>query len=532
MPLQIRRGTDAERQSMTVPLAPGEMLYTTDTQKIYVGNGTTLGGILTSGFNDDDAKDAAAGMITTASHSGISFSYDVVNKTLSATTDLDSGSVKDAAAEMITTASHSGISFSYDSLNKTLSASIDSLNATGPITADAFVGSVFADNSTLLVDGINGRIVGPVFSNVTGSVFADDSDILVDSTNKVLRGTHIGDSISESIETNFFKISLDQVDRPTIVFERSLGSTESPTALTLFDRVGEISFRGFDGNNYITGSGITSLVGSTVSPGVLPSSLIFSVTENSGDTNLALTIGSDGITRLRQSLSITQETYSFSSAQVLIQQFHNNPDSNKFNFFRARGSASLPAAIQDGDDIQDIGLAGYDGSAYSIGSSMSWIVDGNVSSGIVPTKFVFRTHNGINSAVRLTIEKTGDVLLTGSLLTSSDGGIGYTTGAGGTATQLTDKTTSVTLNKITGQITTVDTELGAGDIVSFILNNSTISDTDHVIVSHVSGGSLAAYTVTASATNGSAIIYIRNNTPGPLSESIVLKFTVIKSVLT
>lgn len=43
MALQIRRGTDAERQ-LFIPLQ-GEIIFTTDTKKLYVGDGTTVGGI-------------------------------------------------------------------------------------------------------------------------------------------------------------------------------------------------------------------------------------------------------------------------------------------------------------------------------------------------------------------------------------------------------------------------------------------------------------------------------------------------------
>jgi hypothetical protein len=43
MALQIRRGTDAERQLIT-PLQ-GELIFTTDTNRLYVGDGTTLGGV-------------------------------------------------------------------------------------------------------------------------------------------------------------------------------------------------------------------------------------------------------------------------------------------------------------------------------------------------------------------------------------------------------------------------------------------------------------------------------------------------------
>ena len=46
MPLQFRRGTDAQRDTSTfVPLS-GEPIWTTDTKKLWVGDGSTAGGIL------------------------------------------------------------------------------------------------------------------------------------------------------------------------------------------------------------------------------------------------------------------------------------------------------------------------------------------------------------------------------------------------------------------------------------------------------------------------------------------------------
>lgn len=46
MALQIRRGTDAERQ-LIIP-AQGELIYTVDSKKLYVGDGVTTGGIGTA----------------------------------------------------------------------------------------------------------------------------------------------------------------------------------------------------------------------------------------------------------------------------------------------------------------------------------------------------------------------------------------------------------------------------------------------------------------------------------------------------
>jgi hypothetical protein len=50
------------------------------------------------------------------------------------------------------------------------------------------IGSVFADDSTMLVDGTNGRIVGPVFANVTGDVIGNVTGTLTGNS----AGTHTG----------------------------------------------------------------------------------------------------------------------------------------------------------------------------------------------------------------------------------------------------------------------------------------------------------------------------------------------------
>ena len=47
MALRLRRGTDAERQLITP--AQGELIYTTDTKSLYIGDGTTAGGIVVQG---------------------------------------------------------------------------------------------------------------------------------------------------------------------------------------------------------------------------------------------------------------------------------------------------------------------------------------------------------------------------------------------------------------------------------------------------------------------------------------------------
>ena len=113
-------------------------------------------------------------------------------------------------------------------------------------------------------------------------------------------------------------------------------------------------------------------------------------------------------------------------------------------------------------------------------------------------------------------------------LTAYTNAFGYVTGSGGTVTQATNKATGVTLNKPTGQITMSNAALAAATVVNFTFTNSAISNTDLLLINHVSGGTLGAYTFNASCGTGSAVIYVRNATAGPLSEAIVLRYALIK----
>lgn len=118
--------------------------------------------------------------------------------------------------------------------------------------------------------------------------------------------------------------------------------------------------------------------------------------------------------------------------------------------------------------------------------------------------------------------------LTGAVTTT--GSLGFASGAGGAQTQSPNKTSAVTLNKAHGLITMSNAALAAATVVSHTLTNSQIAATDQVICSHVSGGTSGAYTINAFPGAGSAVISVRNNTAGSLSEAIVYRFTVIKGV--
>ncbi len=60
-------------------------------------------------------------------------------------------------------------------------------NASGTTITTDVIGSVFADDSTKIVDGVNGTLHGRLIGDVEGSVFADDSTKLIDGiTGKIV----------------------------------------------------------------------------------------------------------------------------------------------------------------------------------------------------------------------------------------------------------------------------------------------------------------------------------------------------------
>lgn len=111
---------------------------------------------------------------------------------------------------------------------------------------------------------------------------------------------------------------------------------------------------------------------------------------------------------------------------------------------------------------------------------------------------------------------------------SATAGLGYATGAGGTVTQLTDKSTGVTCSKVTCEITMNGAALAANTTVSFALTNTAVAAADQLLCTHHSGGTIGAYTVTAFPGAGTATVALRNVTAGSLSEAVVLKCQIFK----
>lgn len=134
---------------------------------------------------------------------------------------------------------------------------------------------------------------------------------------------------------------------------------------------------------------------------------------------------------------------------------------------------------------------------------------------------------GLPGAVPLVLAGRGGAQITiGDGAVAVTGGVlGYGPGSGGTVTQTGSRTSGVTLNKPSGQITLVSAA-GSPSWQSFTLTNSSISSTDGVVVAQLSGTDSYVICVTAVATGSCRLTFA--TTGGTTTEQPVFNFQVIK----
>lgn len=114
--------------------------------------------------------------------------------------------------------------------------------------------------------------------------------------------------------------------------------------------------------------------------------------------------------------------------------------------------------------------------------------------------------------------------------------LGYAPGAGSTVTQATSRATGVTINALTGSITTDTTSLAAEASAVFVVTNNKVEIGDVVVVS-IRSGSIALNTdvvVSAVAAGSFNLTVVNNNVASGTAETgaIVINFAIIKGATT
>jgi len=382
MPLQLRRGTNAQRLTIT-PLQ-GEIIYTTDTKNLYVGDGTTVGGTVIAGgggggsYTDDEAQDAAASLFTTATHTGITFTYNDTLGTLTAvvTGGIDAETVRDVTALMITSGAHNGIDFNYRDADDALDVSIDTVYLQDQIFIALTSGT--QEGITITQD-----ITGDINFAIGGLADLTDTDVT----------------------------SVPPLDGQLLSWNNAaLRWMPATVTTTLEDDVAPTLGGGLDLNsNNITGTGNIVITGTAELDGIyIPPTTLGGIsihTEGSLDDDYDLfTISSWGDTDLGAGMG----------------------------FSRARGTMALPTAIQTGDVVwttsyDALGTVNYGAAVYT-----TVTVDGPPGLESIPGRFNLYTGTDRldEFTVALSIGTNGEVTVTNNTVEAGAGAGEVDTGTG------------------------------------------------------------------------------------------------------
>jgi len=353
MPLQIRRGTDAERLAMTQPLAQGELLYVTNAQRLYIGNGATLGGVQITGYTNEDAQDATAQLFSNGTHTGINFTYNDATASLSATVDL--------------------------------------ANYQGTIGATSFKGSIFADDSTLLVDAVSGTIVGPVVGNITGNLTGNVVGNVTGNITGNVTGNVTGSVVGDLKGSVFADDSTVLVDGPAGLLRGQL--IGSVTGSVIGDVKGSI----FADDSTLLVDAISGIISGNVF--------------NSSITTDTFTGGSVVINRNPSTNGIA--IYSEASLEDNVDIFniitaHDDAASSGLTFTRSRGTIAAPTALTTNNEIFSLLFAGQSSTTIEPAVRLDIKLDGSVGTAIVPGKLVIGTADASGVMTdRLTIDSKG-----------------------------------------------------------------------------------------------------------------------------
>jgi hypothetical protein len=422
MSLQIRRGTDAQRQTVVFDL--GEILYTTDTKKFYVGDGSTLGG------NNILATSAGTGLSWNSTTQTLNFSGTLSGYT---TDNLAQGTVNlyytpsrakaDIATMFTATGSNTvtGTVTATTALSISFVGTLSTINSTGVLTYTSGtvpqVGMLLTGNGitagTYIVSGTSPTFVlsqvptagtGISISGAISTVTVGTSNGLIALEPFTVTGTGGG-----NLSAGTYYIINPSAGTNQITLATSLVNAQNGVAITNLVTNGSIPTTTFtaggpDANitftyNPVTGtmsvnsaaSGITSVIQDTAPQ--LGGNLTLNSKNITGTGNInitgsitassSLSAGSTTLTTL-SATSVTATTLSSASIAVPDASLGLQISSkigNSFSVNYYNGTAASPTAVATGSGGMVMSIKGWTGSLYQFAGAIAagWDVGATLS---------------------------------------------------------------------------------------------------------------------------------------------------------
>lgn len=400
MALRIRRGLESQRTSI-VP-EQGELLYVTDhaatgASPLWIGDGSTAGGNSVSGVAPGVAN-------TLARYTGTSSN---LVPSASLTWDDTSNLLQVSAGTITVTAGNGPRSLlnlhsyfnSSRSNSLTLSRSRGNEATPLPLVGDDYVGTINFSS----YDGVSTAVRSSISGKIT-------------LTGVTSQGPLIAATFNSKTGTGPYYVTFDipyQSPAPTAFKQYTVSgngnslyngsytaSATTNTTITLAYTVDPGTF----------GAGLTSL---RLAP-ITPTGLFITGTTSNGNTiksiklypNGGVTIGPNvddnfanagGIVdpawngTLSVISTLTGTTNIAQLASVTLKGYFDGATGQYLAMQRYRGTVTTPTAVQPNDQIYNLNFSAYDGVGTVRSSNIRALVDGTVSTGIVPGALLFTT---------------------------------------------------------------------------------------------------------------------------------------------
>lgn len=318
------------------------------------------------------------------------------------------------------------------------------------------------------------------------------------------------------------------------VFLKSRGATIGVfDVVASGDGLGSINWYGADGTAGIQAASISAAVDGTPGTNDMPGRLVFSTTADGGssptdrmriDSAGRVGIGSTSLVGYRLRVAGTIETTGTTGIGVSSDAtIPSNVTGNGYGFFSQVNTAAASFTL---GVLHHFRAAGQTPGA---GSTVTSQFGFHADNGLTGATNNYGFYGAIASAANrynFYAAGTAQNLFSGDVLVFGAGGLGYTTGSGGTVTQGTSRTTGVTLNKTNGAITLVSAA-GSTTFQSFTVTNSTVAATDVIHVVQKSGTDKYAIWVTAVAAGSFQLTFATLS--GTTTEQPVFNFAVLKA---
>ena len=332
MSLRIRRGTNSQRTGITFDL--GEIVYTTDTQKLYIGDGVTAGG--------KNLLETSAGVGFTFNPTTQQIDFSIGNLNLNTAQVSEDASrlyytnerAQDTvgAALIAGNAFNTGVTFTYDDVNNRITAvstgGLTNISADtnpslgGNLSTGSFSisGNGSVTTGTITATNLGGNLSTGAFNiSGTGSITAGAlNSSIVKST--VYQGlTQANDIILHSTSNsavNVVTITDGGGNNPTVNLNTSRGTIASPTTNIAGDILGGYQVKGYGSGGYTIAVAMLARwsLGTVNFTSAYPASqLLLAVGANSSSPTLATF---DGLTGVFTAPALATTVYSATGTSI------------------------------------------------------------------------------------------------------------------------------------------------------------------------------------------------------------------------